>query len=218
MLISESVFIILAIIACLVVVAVISTLLKIIFTFGKNFKQSLMTVPAYLGERFRTFWSDGFIMGVFRSIFFIFILIAIPLIFAFNVIEYVPTAYFVSYDGNRFDYKTYVAFGRMDYADSIIIVNKDKVYIFNETDKTLVLHDVEYSRSGGVKEKVCEYSISPNSYLETNYKPDYWFGVPNQISIKINFFESPTDSVRKWVIESGDEWFHKKYYGTPSLP
>lgn len=222
MLISKTIFIIIVIIAVWLALAVAWTTMKILFTLGKNIKQSLLTVPAYLEERFRTFWSDGILLGLYRSFMFFFIMASIPLFIAFNIIENIPSpyfasAYFVSYDGNRFNYKTYVAYGEIDYANSVLPVKNNKVYIFNETNKTLILHDEVYSKSGGTRDNICEYSISPNSYLESNYKPDLWFGVPNQLSIKINIFDSPTDSVRKWAVESEEDWFERKYSLFPNI-
>ena len=222
MLISKTIFIIIVIIAVWLALAVAWTTMKILFTLGKNIKQSLLTVPSYLEERFRTFWSDGILLGLYRSFMFILIMACIPLIIAFIIIENVPSpyfasAYFVSNDGNRFNYKTYVAYGEIDFVDSVLHVKNNKVYIFNETNKTLILHDEEYSKSGGTRDSICEYSISPCSYLESNYKPDFWFGVPNKLSIKVNIFESPTGSVRKWAVESEDDWFEKKYSLFPNI-
>ena len=222
MLISKTVFILIVIIAVWVVVAVAWTTMKILFTFGKDIRQSLLTVPAYLQERFVTFWSDGILLGLYRSFMFIFIMASIPLIIAFNIIEDVPSpyfasAYFVSYDGNRFNYETYVAYGEIVYANNVLPVKNNKVYIFNETNKTLILHDEEYSKSGGTRDSISEFSISPSSYLESNYKPDFWFGVPNKLSIKINIFDSPTDSLIMWAVESEDDWFKRKHSLFPNI-
>lgn len=190
MIISNSLFFVIAIAVILLVVCILRTLYSL-FSEKETLKDALLTVPHYLQERFSDFFSENVIVGLYKSVFFILFILVFPFIISSFMKSQFGDAYrIIEEDG--FDYISCVIIGNSITIDGKNVkVKKDKYYIFNNTDKKFYLKQEFYSHSpSGLHEyrSSDEYEnnvdINPHSYIETEHSPEYWFVAPNTMSSK----------------------------------
>ena len=189
MIISNYLFFVITIAVILLVVCLLCTFYSL-FSEKETLKDALLTVPRYLQERFSFFFSKNIIVGLYKSVLFILYMLVFPFIISCFIRELFADAYIIIEKEEGFDYVSCVIIGNsMTIDGKSVNVNKDKYYIFNNTDKKFCLKQEFYSHnSAGLPgfRSLDEYEenvdITPNSYIETEHSPEYWFVAPKKMS------------------------------------
>lgn len=189
MVISNYLFFVIAITVILLIACILCTLYSFI-SEKENLKHSLLTVPHYLQERFAYFFSKNVIVGLYKSVFFIIYILVFPFLISIFMRSQFGDAYKIIEREDGFDYISCAIIGNSITTDGKSVkVNKDKYYIFNNTDKNFCLKQefYSYNPSGlhgyrSLDEYEDKVDIPPHSYIETEHSPEYWFVAPNTMS------------------------------------
>lgn len=191
MIISNYLFFVITIAVILLIICISCTLYSLI-SEKETLNDALLTVPCYLQERFSDFFSKNVIVGLYKSVFFILYLLVFPFLISSFIRFQFGDAYKIIEGEEGFDYISCVIIGNSITIDNKNVkINKDKYYIFNNTDKKFCLKQEFYShnplglqgyRSSDEYEN--NVDINPHSYIETEHSPEYWFVAPKTMSSK----------------------------------
>lgn len=191
-----------SVILFLLVLLAVCVLITLFAIVGRK-EDPLLTIPHYLQERFQSFFEQGIVAGILKSLFFFAFISVVPFVLTLYCITLFPKVYTITNeDGTPVKTWYMTASKKLVHEGEVIAVDRKMVYIFNDTNKDFCLCSSRYSSVPHYDETTPEfYLISSHAYLETEHKPDFWFRIPEKISVQVSKTgRSNQVTVTRWLV------------------